>query len=528
MSTADEYKVCILAAGKGLRLGNLTRSINKCLLPVNGKAVLTHAIEKFNPEIEIVIAVGYESEKVKEYVKHAHIDRKITFVDVENYDKIGAGPGQSLLECKKYLNCPFILAVGDAIVKDVIPPPDINWMGLSEIQDDSIENYCSLTIDNGKIVKLVDKEKCDNKYAFIGIAGVKNHKEFWDSLENNTSLIKNEKQVSNGFKRLIDHNLRPETFDWIDTGTVENYTIAKKRLEGVDSFDFSKIDEFIYFVNDRVIKYFAEKKQIDNRYSRSILLKESCPKIIKKTNHFMSYKHIKGKTVYSVLNPGIVSIFFKWCQKNLWKSVETDNTNFKNLCKSFYFDKTFKRLEKFYQKYPEFNDKNVNINNEECPNIHDLLAKIDWDLLFDGIPVTFHGDLQFDNVLRTGWSEKEDSSFKVIDWRGDFAGSDKVGDLYYDLAKLYGGLTLPYILIKNNYFSFENENNSNVNYDFRTKHMIVESKNRYEKLLIENGYDLKKIKVMTGIIFLNMSPLHHYPFDHLLYHLSRYYLNSVL
>lgn len=523
----NNYKVCILAAGKGLRLGKLTKSLNKCLLPVNGKAVLTHIIEKFNTSIEIIIAVGYEAKKVKEYISHAHPDRKIKFVDVKNYDQAGSGPGQSLLECKEYLQCPFVLTVGDSIVTDVIPPPDFNWLGLAQIDPSETGRYCSAKIDNGKIIYLNDKEECKNKYAFIGIAGIESYSTFWNGLECNKNLIKNERQVSNGLNSLIVPGLNPEVFDWVDTGTVENYKNAKIKFEGENSFDFSKIDEFIYFVNDLVIKYFADTNQIKNRHKRSLLIKNSCPSLIKSTEYFFSYKHIKGRTVYEVLNPNLVEIFFKWCKNNLWEDVDISNEQFKNLCKSFYYDKTMGRLDKFYQKYPDFNNKNTKINNGSYETIEELLSKIDWSSINSGSPVTFHGDLQFDNILRTGWSEKDASSFKVIDWRGDFAKSTDVGDLYYDLSKLYGGMILPYNLIKKNCFDFEYDNGS-ANYNFKTSHMLNESKQRYEKIIKFENLDLCKIKILTGLIFLNMSPLHHYPFDHMLYHMARYQLSESL
>ena len=53
-----DYKVCILAAGVGSRIGDVTNNINKALLPVNFKAVISYIIEKFPKNIEIVIAVG--------------------------------------------------------------------------------------------------------------------------------------------------------------------------------------------------------------------------------------------------------------------------------------------------------------------------------------------------------------------------------------------------------------------------------------------------------------------------------------
>ena len=54
-----KYKVCILAAGVGSRMEPFTQHINKSLLPVDLKASISHIIEKFDVNIEIVIAGGH-------------------------------------------------------------------------------------------------------------------------------------------------------------------------------------------------------------------------------------------------------------------------------------------------------------------------------------------------------------------------------------------------------------------------------------------------------------------------------------
>ena len=76
----SQYKVCIHAAGVGSRMGNVAQYINKAILPVNFKAAISHIIEKFSKDIEIVIAVGHKKETVIDYVELAHPDRPITFV----------------------------------------------------------------------------------------------------------------------------------------------------------------------------------------------------------------------------------------------------------------------------------------------------------------------------------------------------------------------------------------------------------------------------------------------------------------
>ena len=68
-------------------------------------------------------------------------------------------------------------------------------------------------------------------------------------------------------------------------------------------------------------------------------------------------------------------------------------------------------------------------------------------MLYEGIPSFIHGDLQFDNIIYN----KKLNKFILIDWRQDFAGQIEFGDLYYDIAKLYGGILLNYDYIKKVY-----------------------------------------------------------------------------
>ena len=81
-------------------------------------------------------------------------------------------------------------------------------------------------------------------------------------------------QVSNGFKGLINKELKPIKFSWFDIGNIDEHYLANKNFANDDiGFDFSKKDEYIYFVNNKVVKYFSESKTVKNRIQRANLLK---------------------------------------------------------------------------------------------------------------------------------------------------------------------------------------------------------------------------------------------------------------
>ena len=109
----NNYKVCILTAGSGSRMGPLTQHVNKAILPINFKAVISHIIEKFEKNQEFVIAVGHKKDTVVDYLSIAHSDRKIEIIEIDKFLGPGSGPGYSLLSCKDSLQCPFIFYAAD-------------------------------------------------------------------------------------------------------------------------------------------------------------------------------------------------------------------------------------------------------------------------------------------------------------------------------------------------------------------------------------------------------------------------------
>ena len=122
--------VLILAAGIGSRLGNLTKNINKAMLPINNKAIISHIINKFPKEYEFVVCLGYKGDELKQYCQLAHSEHNFTFVNIDKYEGEGSGPGYSSLQCKQHLQRPFYFAVADCIVDSKMPHLDGNWLGV--------------------------------------------------------------------------------------------------------------------------------------------------------------------------------------------------------------------------------------------------------------------------------------------------------------------------------------------------------------------------------------------------------------
>jgi histidinol-phosphate/aromatic aminotransferase/cobyric acid decarboxylase-like protein/choline kinase len=79
----------ILAAGMGKRLGEYTRNNTKCMVKVNGQTLIDRVLfqlSKLNIN-RVVIVIGYEGNKLKEYINSNNYGIKIEFVENRIYDK---------------------------------------------------------------------------------------------------------------------------------------------------------------------------------------------------------------------------------------------------------------------------------------------------------------------------------------------------------------------------------------------------------------------------------------------------------
>ena len=81
--------ICILTAGKGIRLNEYSSLVNKALLPINKKAAISHIIDNFPRDSKIVVAIGHLGDQVKTFLKFCYPKRNIKFVRIKNYSGKG-------------------------------------------------------------------------------------------------------------------------------------------------------------------------------------------------------------------------------------------------------------------------------------------------------------------------------------------------------------------------------------------------------------------------------------------------------
>lgn len=508
--------VCILTAGKGTRMGKYSEIVNKSLLPLNNKAIITHIINFFGDKFKFIIALGYHGQQVKDYLLIAHPKINFTFINIKNYDGPKSGPGESLYACKKYLNKSFFFISCDTIIKGNIKKSffDKNFVGTSKVSKKELKNYCNFDVSGNVVSKIFNKKAPTNKsnklLSFAGYSFIKNYKEFWTSYKKYSRLNDNF-EIFNGYIDIINKKrLFYSNVNWVDVG---NYNLYEKiKLKNI-KYDFSKNNEFIYFLNNKVIKFNSSVNKNKLKIKKYNFNKKVFPENSIQQNNFIYYDFINGKTFYKNKNKSNFQNLLFWLDKNLWLKPKSNKKQELLNAKNFYNIKTYQRYEMFITENRKVDNIKI-INNLKVKKMKNYLDQINWKNIYDIYPSFIHGDLQFDNILF------KKNQFKLIDWRESFGNSYLVGDIYYDLGKLLGGIYINYDLIKLFKMKYY-EDKENIKFDVHTRRIMESYKFILEEFINLKKLDFKKVQIMVPIIYLNMSPLHNYPFNNLLFSYSK-------
>lgn len=511
---ANEYKVLITASGVGTGLGEIIKYRNKTLIRVDTKPVIAHIIESYPKAAHFVITLGHFGSQVKDYLELAYPDRDITFVKVDKYTGEGSSLGYSMLCAEKHLQSPFIYHASDTIIKQRIPVPDTNWIG--GFNGEGSSNYTSFNILNGKIQKIMDKGILNPDYLHIGLVGVHDYKNFWKTLK------KLYKQNIYG-EGLADFHVWNDLIEqgsdfkineftqWFDTGNIDSL----KKHFAKTFYNLDKNTEAIFIHdNKKVLKLYQDPLLISQLVARSRVLKSLVPKVTDSNNNFLTYNFVRGDLYADVANPKNFEEFLHWSQKHVWQPVkEVSDTEFKKHCYKFYYNKTLDRIEQFLKTRNIVDTENI-INDEKVPSVKEMFTQIDFDWLTTTSQTHFHGDYILDNIIKTP------KGYTLLDWRANFGGLIKAGDMYYDLAKLNHNLTINHQIISNDLFTIKRDKN-NVTCDILRKENLVQCQRVLFEFLAENNYNTKKVEMLTALVWFSSSSLHHHPYDLFLFYFAK-------
>lgn len=281
----------ILAAGMGRRLKDLTQNNTKCMVKVNGVTLIDrmlHQIEKHNLS-RIVMVVGYESQKLIDYVETLGIKTPIVYVNNPIYNKTNniyslALAKQQLLEDDTLLfesDLIFEDSVIDVLLED---PRDTlalvdkyeSWMDGTCVKlgsDDSIDAF--VPGKKFKFNEIKDYYKTVNIYKFSKHFSEKYYVPFLEAYQEALGVNEYYEQVLRVITMLDDPEIRAKKLNgqlWYEIDDIQDLDIATSMFtpdeeEKVDLmagryggyWRYPQLLDYCYLVNP----YFPPQKLID-------------------------------------------------------------------------------------------------------------------------------------------------------------------------------------------------------------------------------------------------------------------------
>ena len=177
-------KAVILAAGMGLRLGNITKRIPKAFIPINGEPLIERSLNNLKKVgiKEVIIVVGYLEDLFKQKLGENYNGIKISYITNKNYKSTNSM--YSLSRIKNIINDDILLLESDLLydyraLKDLINQPykDVLLVSTLTGADDAV----FICVDDNSYLKDLGK-KISSKGQVIGeLVGIS--KLSWEFLE---------------------------------------------------------------------------------------------------------------------------------------------------------------------------------------------------------------------------------------------------------------------------------------------------------------------------------------------------------
>lgn len=405
--------IIVQAGGLGTRLRPLTNNRPKCLVPVSGETILSHAVKIFDTSRVIVIG-DYLIDVIRAYVDIFF--PQVCVVKAESKGTCGGlKEALSLIDDKD-----AVIFTWSDLLFEKHPDLDLtkSTIGLSRTFP------CRYQYEEGAYTKETS--------ASSGVAG-------FFVFPNKAVLADVPSEGSFVGTFLKENNYKFDTKVWLD-GVHEIGT-----TESLKEYESLKIKS--RFFNDVVLSKDSVTKKSKVEKFESLILSEyswyrhiesigqfpEIPKLICKMPLEIERRY--GKHPYdctleekSEVIDRLSSLFEKLHKHNICVTNHSD-------MRQMYLIKVFDRVKKYSGLIRCFNEPVLRINKKLYKNpwvnekdVYDIFASIACDNF-----CLIHGDPTFSNTL---WNP-ETQSISLFDPRGQFGSSKIVGDPLYDWAKLY-------------------------------------------------------------------------------------------
>lgn len=177
--------------------------------------------------------------------------------------------------------------------------------------------------------------------------------------------------------------------------------------------------------------------------------------------------------------------------------------NFTELCQEMYESKTRSRVSKFLKNKSDLNYIRF-VNGIPVKPIELYLDNLPWDYIHETSVASdkFHGDVQPENII-----VKQNGDIVFIDWRDGFACNTDIGDMYYDLGKLWHDLIVSNQKILQKRYSISIEGDS-AYLSLELKSNLIKAMHIMKEYCLEKNLDWTKIEVLGALQYLTIACLY--------------------
>lgn len=156
-----------LAAGMGRRLKELTSNATKCMVEVNGQTMIErslHNLESLKCVDKIIFVIGYEWDKLREYVDSLGIDIPIEYIRNDIYDKTNNIYSLYLAKDKLMEDDTLLLesdlVYEEAVIRKLVENPYPSLVLVDKFES-WMDGTCIKIDDDNNIISFLDKKRFD-------------------------------------------------------------------------------------------------------------------------------------------------------------------------------------------------------------------------------------------------------------------------------------------------------------------------------------------------------------------------------
>jgi aminoglycoside phosphotransferase len=306
--------------------------------------------------------------------------------------------------------------------------------------------------------------------------------------------------------------------EWYDFGHIDNLLNAKRNLMRPRYFNQLEINPVLNTIKKNSENTEKLRDELDWYLQIPDELKALTPRIlhyetqgnqVEITQEYYGYPTLSEIYVYSDLHPEnwmiilrhLIRIHEQFCK---YKVVMPSDT-----LVDMYITKTEKRLTSLMQSQywsNLLNRKEVIYNGKIYQNfglLRPFIETVVEEMKQDFSPCIIHGDFCFSNILY----DFANQIVRLIDPRGSFGVKGIYGDPRYDMAKLRHSVAGMYDFIVSDLFDVRESEDGFQGEIFNMQNLSPVIEN-FDQKLLENGYNVQHIKLIEGLLFISMLPLH--------------------